>query len=192
MAKFIVLYGTNNIGKTTQCKKIVKYLKDKGLKARYFKTPNYKLPSGKKINKILRSKKQTISERELQKLYSINRFEQQLIILKELKNDVNVVMEDYVGTSFTWGGIKGLTIDYLKKINKGLLKEDIAILLDGKRFVSGKEKVHLHEVDDFLMGKARQKHLELAKEYKWHVVNANQSKNKVFEDITSLINHYHF
>ena len=68
MAKFIVLYGINNIGKTTQCQNILKYLKDKKLKARYFNTPNYSLKSGREINKILRSKKQTISEAEFQKL----------------------------------------------------------------------------------------------------------------------------
>ncbi len=181
MAKFIVLYGMNNIGKTTQCNKIVKYLK-----AHYFKTPDYNSRSGKKINKILRAKKQSVSETELQQLYAINRFEQQPIILKALKNNINVVMEDYVGTSYTWGGIKGLTMNYLKKINKGLLKEDIAILLDGKRFITGKEKLHLHEVDDFLMGKARQKHLELAKQNKWYTVNANQSREKVFEDIKKI------
>jgi|SRR3989344_128723 len=187
MAKFIVLYGINNIGKTTQCQNILKYLKDKKLKARYFKTPNYSLKSGREINKILRSKKQTISEAEFQKLYTENRFEQQPMILKALKNNINVIMEDYVGTSLAWGNVKGLSMNFLKNINKGLLKEDIGILLDGKRFISGKEKNHLHEKDDRLIQKVRKRHLELAKEYNWHIVNANQSKEKVFNDIKKII-----
>jgi len=186
MPKFIVIYGINNIGKTTQCKNIVNYLKKRGLKAKYFKNPNYKLLSGRKINKILRAKKQTISEEEFQELYAKNRFEQQKIIINSLRNDINVIMEDYVGTGLAWGNVKGLSMDFLKKINKGLLKEDIAILLDGKRFSSGKEKIHLHEQSS-LIEKARKKHLELAKEYRWHIVNANQSKEKVFEEIRKII-----
>jgi len=50
MTKFIVIYGINNIGKTTQAKNLAKHLK-----AKYFKAPNYELPSGIKINKIFKN-----------------------------------------------------------------------------------------------------------------------------------------
>ena len=186
MANFIVIYGINNIGKTTQCKNIVNYLKSKGLKAKYLKSPNYNTKSGKEINKILRSRKQTVSEKEFQELYTKNRFEQQKEVINCLKNNINVVMEDYVGTGLAWGNVKGLSLDFLKKLNKRLLKENIAILLNGKRFASGKEKFHLHEQGN-LIEKVRKKYLELAKEYKWHVVNANQSKEKVFEEIKKIL-----
>lgn len=185
---FIVIYGINNIGKTTQCKKIIDYLRFKGIKAKHLKSPDYKLKSGKRLNKIIRQKKQILSEVKFQKLYAENRLEQQKEIIRCLRNNINVVMEDYVGTSFAWGNVKGLTMTFLKKINKGLLKEDISILLNGKRFLKGKEKVHIHEKDNKLIEKVRKKHLMLAKQYKWHVINANQSKERVFKDIKKIIN----
>lgn len=187
-AKFIVIYGMNNVGKTTQCKNIVNYLIKNKKKAKYFKSPFYNSKSGRKINKLLRSKKQIIPEAEFQKLYAENRFEQQPLLIKTLENNINIVMEDYVKTSLIWGIVKGLSPDYLKKINRGLIKEDIAILLDGNRFISGKEKLHLHEANNILMSKSRTKHLEFAKKYKWKVVDANQSREKVFDNIRKIIN----
>ena len=76
---------------------------------------------------------------------------------------------------------------YLKKINKGILKEDLAILLDGKRFKKAKEKIHIHETNEQLIKKVRKQHLKLAKEYKWKVINANQPREKVFKDIKKEI-----
>ena len=43
--------------------------------------------------------------------------------------------------------------------------------------------MHIHETDHELTEKVRQKHLELAKEFNWKIVNANQPIEKVFEDI---------
>jgi len=187
--KLIVLYGINNIGKTTQSNKLINYLKSKNLKVHYFKIPKYDLkPTGPLINKILRSKEQTISEEKLQSLYAKNRKDDQPVVLKKLKAGYIVIAEDYVGTGLAWGYAKGASMDYLKKINKGILKEDLAILLDGKRFKKAEEKIHIHEKNNDLIEKARKAHLKLAKEYNWKIINANQSKEKVFEDIKKQIN----
>jgi len=186
--KLIVLYGINNIGKTTQAKKIVSYLKSKKCKTYYFKIPTYTIkPTGPLINKILRSKKQDISEEEFQKLYAQNRKDYQPVVKKKLKQGYMVLAEDYVGTGLAWGSVKGASMSYLKKINKGIIKEDIAILLDGKRFLNAKEKVHIHEQNSGLIEKVRKKHLQLAKEFGWKIVKANQKREKVFRDIKKHI-----
>jgi len=182
--KLIVLYGVNNIGKTTQSKKLISYLKSKKHKTYYFKIPVYDLkPTGPLIDKILRSKKQKISEKEFQKLYAQNRKDYQPVVKEKLQQGYIIIAEDYVGTGLVWGNIKGASMDYLKKINKGILKENLAILLDGKRFIRAKEDIHVHETNEILIKKARKKHLELAKEYKWKTVKANQTRQEVFENI---------
>ncbi|MBI4149171.1 hypothetical protein HY491_01865 [Candidatus Woesearchaeota archaeon] len=186
MGSFIVLYGINNIGKTTQCKRLVAYLLNKGRKATYFKSPDYALPSGKKIHAILRSTRQSVSEEEFQQLYAKNRFEQQAKVIAALQKG-DVIMEDYVGTSLAWGSAKGISMDALRKMNQGLLHEDLAILLDGRRFASGKERIHLHEQNDALLHKVRRLHLTLAHKYHWHIINANQPKAKVFRDIVAVL-----
>ena len=51
--KFIVIYGVNNLGKTTQANMLVQKLKASGLKAEYLKYPIYDLLGIKKSQKIL-------------------------------------------------------------------------------------------------------------------------------------------
>ena len=53
--KFIVIYGNNNSGKTTQAKLLVEKIKEQGLQVRYIKYPMYDLrPTGILINEYLR------------------------------------------------------------------------------------------------------------------------------------------
>jgi dTMP kinase len=182
--KFIVLYGVNNIGKTTQAKMLKEYLESKGKKVFYFKIPVYELePTGPKINNILRSKKQDISEEEFQLLYAQNRRDFQQTIKQKLEEGQIVIAEDYTGTGLAWGNVKGASMEYLEKINNGLIKEDISILLDGKRFIESRESVHIHEQNSDLIEKVRKKFLELAKKFNWKVIDANQSKEKVFSKV---------
>ena len=128
-----------------------------------------------------------ISEEEFQKLYAQNRKDYQPTVKKKLKQGYIIIAEDYVGTGLAWGSAKGAGMAYLKKINKGILKEDLAILLDGKRFKAKKDHI-LHETDEALIRKVRKQHLKLAKEYRWKIINANQSREKVFEQIKKEVN----
>lgn len=183
--KLIVIYGTNNLGKSTQAKLLVEKLKKKGLDAEYLKYPIYDLePTGPKLNEVLRSgKPQAMSETELQELYAQNRrdFEPRL---KEMLNKGKIVVaEDYIGTGIAWGLTKGAKLATLEDQNKDLIKEGIAVLLDGKPFTEAKEDNHLHETQDDLMKKCRQNHLFLAKRYNWIVINANQSIDDISERI---------
>ncbi|HLD07163.1 MAG TPA: hypothetical protein VJC16_06575 [Candidatus Nanoarchaeia archaeon] len=186
MGTFIVLYGINNIGKTTQARRLAAYLRKQGHHVAYFKSPDYGLASGRQINAVLRSHEQRIPEPEFQQLYAKNRLEQQPAVLAALRKG-DVVMEDYVGTSFAWGSAKGMPMASLKRMNQGLLREDAALLLDGKRFLSGREKTHIHEINDALLRSVRKKHLELAKAYRWQIINANQPRDKVFQDIIRAV-----
>ena len=186
--KLIVLYGVNNIGKTTQARKLISYLNSKKYKVHHFKIPVYNIkPTGPIINKILRSKKQEISEEEFQKLYAQNRKDYQPIVKEKLSKGYMVVAEDYVGTGLAWGWAKGAQLNYLKNINKGIIKENLAILLDGKRFIKSKEKIHIHETNSQLVQKARKTHLKLAKEYNWKVLDANETKENIFNNIKKEI-----
>jgi dTMP kinase len=186
--KFIVIYGMNNIGKSTQAKKVVDYLKEKGLQVEYLKYPVYDTPTGHEINTILRSDaKQELSEEEFQSLYYENRKEFQPNLLKKLEQGITIVSEDYTGTGLVWGSVKGASLDWLKKLNEDLLVEDLAILLDGERFLQGKEEKHLHEANDDFMRAARVKHLELAREFDWKVVPANRRVKEVFGDVQKIV-----
>jgi len=186
--KLIVIYGVNNIGKTTQAKRIIDYLKSKGYDSEYLKYPIYDSPTGNRISDILRSgKEQSISEEEFQTLYFENRKEFEPTLKKKIDAGAIVVAEDYIGTGLSWGFAKGADYDKLKEQNSVLIQEDLGILMDGERFLEGKEDVHLHEANDGWIRIVRDKLLDMKKEFKWKVVAANQPEENVFDDIKAII-----
>ena len=83
---FIVIYGINNLGKSTQAEMLVDSLTKAGLTAEYIKYPIYDLkPTGPKINEILRGgHKQMISEIKFQTLYAQNRLDFQAHLCKKI------------------------------------------------------------------------------------------------------------
>ncbi len=186
---FIVIYGANNLGKSVQAEKLVESFKKAGLKAELIKYPIYDLkPTGPKINEILRSgKKQPFSEEEFQKLYAQNRLDFQPQLCKKICDGINVVSECYIGTGLAWGWTKGADIEKLIEINKGLVEPDIAIVLDGERFVEGKEETHQHESNDKWWEECRLNFIKLAARFGWEVVEANQIVEKVHQDILKII-----
>jgi thymidylate kinase len=111
--KFIVIYGTNNLGKTTQAKLLVKNIKKSGQKAEYLKYPVYNLePAGGLINAYLRKgNPYKFSPREAQLLHFIDRLKFDPILEKKLKKGINIVAEDYFGTAVAWGSGAGVDKD---------------------------------------------------------------------------------
>lgn len=187
--KFIVLYGINNLGKTTQAKMLVRRLQKEGIRAEYVKYPIYELvPTGPKINQILRGgKPQDMSEEEFQSLYTQNRKDFEPKLREKLDSGACIVAEDYTGTGLAWGVAKGAELRTLERQNANCMKEDVAILLDGVRFFEGKEGEHLHESNDELMEKCRKAHLELGEKYGWKKVSANQPKETVHKNIWDVV-----
>ncbi len=193
--KFIVLYGTNNVGKSAQVKRLAerlaKFRKETQsvLSApRCIKYPLYKLePSGLMLNAYLRARNpQGLTPREAQIVYAMNRvhFEPEL---RSLLDSSDVIAEDYRGTGIAWGMGFGVERSFLVELNRYLYPEDITILLDGERFGAGIEKNHAHENSDVLMRRVREIHLELASQYRWRVVNANLSEEEVHEKIWDIV-----
>jgi thymidylate kinase len=188
--KLIVFYGINNLGKTTQVKKLVERLKNEGYPVEYLKYAIYDLePSGPVLNGYLREgNPYNLSPREFQIFQAFNRTQYDPILRKKIENNAIIVAEDYIGTSIAWGMGNGVEKEFLVKINSHCLKEDLGILLDGERFESGIEKDHKHETDNELTDRVRQIHLDLGQEYGWKKINANQDIEEVHNDIWQLVN----
>lgn len=187
--KFIVFYGTNNLGKTSQAKILLKKLNELGIKAEYLKYPLYQLePSGSMIDSYLRKNNPfNLSAREAQLLYLINRAHYQETLKNKLKNGIYIIAEDYIGTGIAWGLGAGVDLEFLEKINSFLIKEDLAILFDGERFEEAIEKNHKHETNNELMKKVRQIHLDLGEKYNWKKINANLKIKEVAKLIFSEV-----
>src|SRR3989344_7041055 len=105
IGKFIVIYGINNLGKSTQAKILVEKLGQEGFSAEYLKYTIYDLkPSGPIINDYLREgNRDNLSPREIQILYTMNRYQFESRLKDKLSQGVNIVAEDYTGTGLAWG-----------------------------------------------------------------------------------------
>jgi dTMP kinase len=185
----ITLYGINNIGKTTHTTRLVEKLKEAGHDAIRVKYPVYdQHPSGDFINSVIRSgNKQHISEEELQMWFVINRYQYQPTIKQWLDEGKVVVAEDYIGTGIAWGTTKGLDTDWLEALNSKLLKEDLAILIDGKRATDAIEEGHIHEENHDLVDQSREIHLKLGDKYGWKKVELQEEKEDTFDLIWAQV-----
>jgi thymidylate kinase len=185
----ITLYGINNIGKTTQALRLVERLKEAGHDAVYVKFPVYEIePTGTYLNSFLRSgDAQNISEEELQMWFTLNRYQFEPTLKQWLREGKIVIAEDYIGTGIAWGTVKGASTDWLENMNTHLVKEDLAIMIDGERFMQAAEDGHLHESNDEFMKRSRQVHLELAERYKWTVVPLQEGVEKMNETLWELL-----
>ena len=191
--KFVAVYGTNGIGKTTQVERLVDYLKSQGKKASRLKYPVYDLrPEGPFIYKYLRDpkfrNKKILSTHELQKKYADNRARYEKELRKRLKNGEWIVAEDYIGTGIAWGLTWGGDLEYLEDINQNLLKPDLEILMHGDRFLTAVEKDHRNEMEPERIKICKNFHLLLAQKYCWKIVKANQKIIKVNSDIKKIVN----
>ena len=185
--KLIVIYGANNLGKSTQIELLEGALHDDGIPVSRVKYPVYDLePTGPLINAVLRQGKE-MPEDELQQTYVQNRRDYEPKLQETLDAGTSVIAEDYVGTGIAWGLVRGLDLETQEQWNSGLMQEDVAILLDGERFSSGRESGHRNEVDDTIWQKARDAHNQLGERYGWQKVNANQSREEVHSEIMGIV-----
>lgn len=181
--KLIVMYGINNLGKSTQAKLLVQKMNEHGFATEYLKYPIYDLlPSGEILNDYLRKGNfYNLNAKEAQIIYALNRTQYQTELIAKLEAGTNIVAEDYKGTGIAWGLGAGVSEMFLKSINSHLIEEDLVFLFDGERFISGIEKDHRHENNNDLMNKVRWAHLKLKEEYGWTKINANSSIETIQE-----------
>lgn len=191
--KLVVLYGINNTGKTTQCNLLIDRLRREGKNAEYIKYLIYDLPpSGPMINDYFRGgNPHDLNPREFQLLGTINKYHYQPILEQKLAAGIYMIAEDYWASSVAWGVAAEAAKDFLIKVNEGIRREDVVFLLDGDRFLEALEQNHRHEKDFELVKKARNVYQELAREYNWHIVNANDSivniHTKIWEEVKKII-----
>lgn len=164
-------------------------LKKQGKETEVLKYPVYDIePTGPQIDRFLRDPNAPkITAEELQMWYALNRFQAQPELQKKLEQGITVIAEDYTGTGIAWGITHGADKAWVEAVNKYLLKEDLAILLDGEQFQTERETQHINEAHDERIAKCRQIHLDLAKQYGWKVVNANGEKEKIAEEILGIV-----
>jgi len=164
----IALEGSDQAGKKTQTVMLSKALKAQKIKTAVFDFPDYSTIIGKEINNYLRGKRKFPPE-IIHYLYAANRWEKLEEIKKSTVRNSVLIMNRYYHSNLVYGIANGLKEKWLQKLEEGLPKADLVIVLDAS------------QNDSFLRKKSKRDRFEKNKDF---------SKNFDMDEYVILL-HYH-
>jgi dTMP kinase len=186
--KIIVIEGTDKAGKTIQSRMLMEALKVSGKVCVTLDFPDYTTPIGMEIRAFLDGKRDYPSEVK-HLLFSANRWEKKKEIESMIENGTIVIMNRYWQSNLIYGAASGMDTSWLLRLDKGLPKEDIVLVLLVNTSVSTKraETQDVFEADVQLAARAYKNYLKFAKQYKWKVLDGSKSKDQVHQEIMKVI-----
>jgi dTMP kinase len=186
--KIIVLEGTDKAGKTTQSRMLAEALKVLGKVCVVIDFPDYTTPIGMEIRAFLDGKRDYPPE-AMHLLFSANRWEKKKEIESMVENGTIVVMNRYWQSNLIYGAANGMDSGWLLRLDKGLPKEDLVIVILVNPGVSTKraETLDTFESDPNLASKAYKNYLKFAKQFKWKVLDGSKSKDQVHQEVMKVI-----
>ncbi len=188
-ARFIVLEGIDQSGKKTQTRLLVRELRRQGFKTSALSFPIYGTPSGREIRAFLEGKRRYPSE-VVHMLYSLNRWENRDAIIHKLNESELLVADRYTGSNLAYGLARGLDLNWLVALDKGLPVPDAVILLDVPVPSSFHRKTanrDVHERNRDLLSRVRRSYLRLARKFHWKVVKGSGPAQTVRMDVWNAI-----
>lgn len=184
--KIIVFEGIDKAGKTTQAKLLEKKLGNKCVRIDF---PDYSTPVGKEIRQFLDGKRNYPDEVKMM-LLSANRWEKKGEIEKMVSKGTTVIMNRYYQSNLVYGISKGLKLDWLLSLDKGLPKADLVIVLDirPKTLVSrSKNVVDTFEKDLELIRRVKKNYRILANKFNWRTVEGEKSVDEVHGQVLRIV-----
>lgn len=184
--KIIVFEGIDKAGKTTQAKLLEKKLGSKCVRIDF---PDYSTPVGKEIKQFLDGKRNYPDEVKMM-LLSANRWEKKGEIEKMVSKGTTVIMNRYYQSNLVYGISKGLKLDWLLSLDKGLPKADLVIVIDirPKTLVSrSKNVVDTFEKDLELIRRVKKNYRILANKFNWRIVEGEKSVDEVHGQVLRIV-----
>lgn len=184
--KIIVFEGIDKAGKTTQAKLLEKKLGSKCVRIDF---PDYSTPVGKEIKQFLDGKRNYPDEVKMM-LLSANRWEKKGEIEKMVSKGTTVIMNRYYQSNLVYGISKGLKLDWLLSLDKGMPKADLVIVIDirPKTLVSrSKNVVDTFEKDLELIRRVKKNYRVLANKFNWRIVEGEKSVDEVHGQVLRIV-----
>ncbi|HEX6378643.1 MAG TPA: dTMP kinase [Nitrososphaeraceae archaeon] len=184
--KIIVFEGIDKAGKTTQAKLLEKELGSKCVRIDF---PDYTTPVGKEIKQFLDGKTNYPDEVKMM-LLSANRWEKKGEIEKMVGKGTTVIMNRYYQSNLVYGISKGLKLDWLLSLDKGLPKADLVIVIDirPQTLVSrSKNVVDTFEKDLELIRRVKKNYKILANKFNWRTVEGEKSVDEVHNQVLRIV-----
>jgi dTMP kinase len=187
--KIIVIEGTDKAGKGTQSQLLIDSLKLSGRICVMMNFPDYATPIGVEIRAFLDGKRDYPNELK-HILLSANRWEKKKEIENMIDNGTILIMNRYYQSNLVYGIANGLNINWLLNLDKGLPKEDLAMVIEVSPQTSYRralENRDVFEKDHKLLVEVHKKYRKLAKQFKWKIINGEKSKDQVHEEIIKIV-----
>jgi dTMP kinase len=186
--KIIVIEGTDKAGKTSQSRMLAETLKVSGKVCVILDFPDYTTPIGIEIKAFLEGKRDYPPEVK-HLLFSANRWEKKKEIESMLENGTIIVMNRYWESNLVYGVANGMDVNWLLRLDKGLPKENIVLVILVNPSISAKraEMRDAFESDSQLAAKAYENYLKFAKQFRWRIIDGSKSKEQVHQEIMKII-----
>ena len=185
----IAIEGSDQAGKKTQTTMLAKSLKAEKIKTTVFDFPDYSTIIGKEINNYLRGKRKFPPE-IIHYLYAANRWEKLEEIKKSTVKNSVLIMNRYYHSNLVYGVANGLKEKWLQKLEEGLPRADLVIVLDisqTKSFSRKKSKRDKFEKNKDFSKKISQIYRRLAKKHKWKLIDASGTKQETHKEILKIV-----
>ncbi len=185
---FICIEGLDGSGKTTQAKRLVKNLRQRGFDAVYTTEPT-KGEVGRFIRRFVLNREMRVSAPLEALLFAADRVDHVETEIKSwLKQNKVVVCDRYVYSSLAYQGAAGLNLKWIEHINQFALKPNLRLLIDvppGVVVKRLKKKKTVMESAQNLK-KVREIYLNLEQEQDLTIVDGEKPLNEVAENILEI------
>lgn len=185
--KIIVIEGTDKAGKTTQSRLLQEALKALGKICVVIDFPDYTTPIGMEIRAFLDGRRDYSSEVK-HLLFSANRWEKKKEIESMAESGTIVIMNRYYQSNLVYGVSNGMDEGWLMRLDKGLPKEDMTLVLLVNPATSKKraEVLDAFEGDAKLAAAAHKNYTKYARKFGWKVLDGSKSKEQVHAEIMKI------
>jgi len=187
---FIVFEGIDGSGKSTHIRLLCRELRDRG-----YDVLQTSEPSEGRIGRFIREYAERRSHRlppETEALlFAADRFEHLEQVIEPALHKGRIVVSDrYLHSSLSYQGAAGVSLEWIRELNRFALKPDLCILLDVEPETGlsrmGRRRRTVFEVYAY-QRKVRDLYLQLAEEGELVKVEADRPVAEVQRDISALV-----
>lgn len=186
---FIVFEGIDGSGKSTHIKFISKKLHEQGHDVLQTSEPS-RGRVGNFIRRYAKSNNTRLPPETEALLFAADRFEHvKLTIKPALVRGVIVISDRFVHSSLAYQGAAGVSLEWIREMNRFIPKPDLGILLD----IQPEYSLHrvnrrrtIFEDPDYLR-KVRELYLQFVRHGELVKVDADRPKKAVQEDVSTLV-----
>ena len=189
--KFISIEGLDRCGKSTHAKLLARWLRSNGHDVVVTDEPTDGAV-GRMIKQILRGELKVPLDIEAL-LFAADRVQHVVnVIDPALVNGKIVISERYIHSSLAYQSARGLSMNWIKTINKYAPKPDLTILIDVPTEVAFSRARPSRRLDEFekdleLQESVRRNYLRIARQEGLKIVNGSRPRGEVQADLRKLV-----